>query len=118
MPDVQLNEDGDLPRYTEHTSGNGEIVQKIAIRLQTFRGEWMLDDSAGMPYLEWIQRKTPPQVEVANKVRQEIKAVEAVESVTELSVDFERPIETLEVSATVRTEHGDIDVDETITPGS
>lgn len=118
MPDVQLTEDGDLPRYTEYTSGHNEVIQKIVIRLKTHRGEWMLDDSAGMPYLEWLERKQPPTVEVANKVRQEIREVEGVEVVTELDVDFERPIEAIEVSATVRTEHGDVDVDETITPGS
>ncbi|MFB6375287.1 MAG: hypothetical protein ABEN55_19690 [Bradymonadaceae bacterium] len=118
MSDVQLNEQGDLPRYTEHTSGAHAVVQKIGIRLRTHRGEWMLDESAGMPFLEWLQRKKPPQVGVENKVRQEIKAVEGVESVTELEVDFERPIETIEVSATVRTEYGEIDVDELITPGS
>jgi len=119
MPDVQLAENGDLPKYTYHTSGNAEVVQKISIRLNTFRGEWILDDSEGLPFLEWLQTKDPPEADIENRIRAEINAVEGVETIRELDVDIPSadPF-VIEVEANITTEHGDTNFDSTITPNA
>jgi hypothetical protein len=104
MPDVLLNSDGDLARQTEHTSGLQEILQKITIRLRTKRGEWPLDDSVGVPYLEWLREKRPPLEDVEAVFRAEIVAIDGVEAVQSIDVGVDAPRESVDVSATIVTE--------------
>jgi hypothetical protein len=117
MSDVQLKENGDLPLQTELTDGVNEIIQKILIRLQTFEGEWMLDQTAGLPWLRWLETKSPPTVEIENAVLEEIQAVEGVEAVELNTVTFDRDDAELALEATVETDQGAYAIDETITPG-
>mgnify|MGYP003126194735 FL=1 len=61
MNDLKLNPDGDL----EFVGGDLELLndesevsrQALQIELKTFRGEWFLDVSLGIPYLKSILKK-------------------------------------------------------------
>ena len=81
--DVQLIE-GDLPPQTQHIEGATLVAQRVRIRLGTFRGEWLLDQSAGLPFLRWRSQRSPPLDSIAAKVREELRATPGVLDVREL----------------------------------
>lgn len=62
MSDILLNEDGDI----DITNGVISLIdteqeytkQRLAIKLRTYRGEWYLDTSEGIPYFQTIFRKS------------------------------------------------------------
>lgn len=75
--DVQLI-DGDLPAVTQHITGNDLTVQRLTLRLGTFLGEWVLDTSVGLRYVEWLQQ-TPPRVdEIGADLRREVETTPGV----------------------------------------
>ena len=51
--DVLITADGDwdLASGMSFTSGLAGVSQGIRVRLQTFRGEWFLDENIGVPWL-------------------------------------------------------------------
>ncbi len=61
-------ENNELVRIT----GAEEIVQRIIQRLRTFRGEWFLDRSVGLPYYQDILIKNPNVETVQGLFRQAI----------------------------------------------
>lgn len=111
MNDVRLTEDGDLPEYTEHISGLALIEQKIRIRLRTFRGEWMLDTSQGLPFFDWLKQKPIRINEVENRIRAEIAATNGVTSIPDLSVGFRRADAEIKIVTTVDTDYGTTDLE-------
>jgi hypothetical protein len=115
MPDVKFNEDGDLASYTEHTDGLQEVIQKIYIRLKTHQGEWMLDDSKGVPYLSWLQSRDLPMEDVSNVIISEIESVEDVIKVEEIQVSKDG--EGVDITADVITEFGEYTLSEVILIG-
>jgi hypothetical protein len=71
------------------------VAQRLSRRLAIQVGEWMLDQTAGLPFSVWARTKPPPLVEVRAIVRREIAncpgiravlSVEAVYSNTEFSI--------------------------------
>lgn len=81
--DIQLIE-GDLSPQTQHIEGAALVAQRVRIRLGTFRGEWLLDQSAGLPFLRWRSQRSPPLDSIAAKVREELRATPGVLDVREL----------------------------------
>lgn len=69
---------GDLPASFRFATPIELILQRARIRLETFLGEWLLDQSKGLPYLEWRRVKQPPLDEVLNLVRREIEDIPGV----------------------------------------
>ena len=66
MPRDVLLESNDLPAFVGDLVDSDEVTaQRVAVRLRTHRGEWLLDASAGLPYGAWAGRKIPPRVVVA-----------------------------------------------------
>ena len=70
--DILLDADGDLPITTQHVRGWLVVVQRVQFRLSTFKGEWILDTAAGLPYLEWRATKNPNRREIGARIQQEI----------------------------------------------
>lgn len=60
MADIRLV-DGDIQASNTYVSGIEQTAQRIAIRLGTFAGEWVLDESVGVPYVSWMGRKVDVQ---------------------------------------------------------
>jgi len=46
--------------------------------LETFLSEWLLDQTKGMPYLQWRRFKQPPLDEILNLTRREIASIPGV----------------------------------------
>jgi hypothetical protein len=79
MPrDVLLTSGDDFPHYVgELITGDTLIVQRAKIRLRTFRGEWILDEAAGLPFVEWSGAKTDVRG-VVLATKREIEAIPGV----------------------------------------
>lgn len=86
--DVQLDEHGDLPALTRHVSGVDLIRQRIKTRLQTFAGEWFLDERRGLPYLEWKQARPADVAPIRARLRRDIVTTPGVIRVEDLAVTF------------------------------
>lgn len=108
--DVQLI-DGDLPHYTRHVRGPSVTLQRLRIRLQTFLGEWLLDASAGLPYLEWIGQKPPRLNEIGAFVRREIETAPGVISVDGFSGTYDAATRRISFTADIVIE----ELDEVVT---
>lgn len=69
---------GDLPLFNSLSSGPDVILQRLAIRLRTFLGEWLLDTSKGMPWETWCSTKGIPPAAMSARVRQETEGCPGV----------------------------------------
>ena len=86
--DVQLDNNGDIPIRTAYITGPDLVRQRIRIRLNTWRGEWFLDQRLGLPFLEWKQQK-PPDVDVIRAlIQREIRTTPGVVGVANLEVSL------------------------------
>lgn len=75
--DVELV-DGDLPPRTRHITGPELTAQRIDQRLGTFLGEWFLDTTVGLRYLEWLDTVPPPVDEMSADVRAQVESTPGV----------------------------------------
>lgn len=70
---------------------NAEAVgQHVRQRLMTFRGEWFLDTTAGVPWLAQIMAKEYDPALAEAVVKAEILDTHAVVEITSFSVGFDR----------------------------
>ena len=84
------------------------IRQSITIRLRFFRGEWFLDETAGLPYFQEILIKNPQVPALQSVFRAELLKVPGVSSVESLSLVFDKPGRELAVTFRVMTDTGAI----------
>ena len=98
--DVQLI-DGDLPARPTYIDGADLVAQRIAIRLQTWRGEWLLDAAQGIDYLSLLEQKPVDTDAVGDLFRAEILGVSGVDRVEDLTVTFDIDARRLSLSGTV-----------------
>ena len=87
--------DGNVPLY----SG---LDQRIDCMLRTFRGEWWLDPTIGVPYFEEILKKNPDMSVVRQAFASVILSVPGVQEITRLDVKFLRPTRALRVDFEVK----------------
>lgn len=86
--DIRLNSDGDLPIRTEHITGPDLVAQRIRTRLQTFRGEWFLDERRGLPYPQWKQDRPVDIEAIGARIRREIRQTPGVIRVVTFEAKF------------------------------
>ena len=84
--------------------GSDKVAQQIKITLLAFLGEWFLDITFGVPYLEEILVKNPRLTSVESILRAKIKSVPDVERIPFFSMSFQREqrILTVEYNATTK----------------
>jgi hypothetical protein len=75
----------DLVGQNRWITGPEKIVQAVTIRLGRFRGEWLLDPSSGLPWMEWVGKKKLTEREVLEQVRFEILRTAGVLGINNLS---------------------------------
>jgi hypothetical protein len=75
----------DLVGQNRWITGPEKIVQAVTIRLGRFRGEWLLDPSSGLPWMEWVGKKKLTEREVLEQVRFEILRTTGVLGINNLS---------------------------------
>jgi len=62
------------------------VKQRLIIRLQFLLEEWFLDNTAGLPYTQFILEQGSSLEDVYEIFRKEIKETEGVENITELNL--------------------------------
>lgn len=105
--DLQLNE-----------VGKEAVAQRIAITLNTFRGEYFLDTQFGTPYYQVILRKGVSQVLIDSELKKVIRGVTGVLQLISYSSEFDRAQRTLSVRFKARVDDGIVDADLNLSEGS
>ncbi len=78
---------GDAVFYNGAASGavvsdfNDVVVQRIYIRLASFQGEWWVDTTYGVPYLQQIYTKVKNKTNVDIIIQEQILSVEGVQTI-------------------------------------
>ena len=93
-------QDGDLA-LTQ--TSQQSIAQTCKIRLQTLKGEWFLNESIGVPYLDILGRKVSDQ-HVSHVVRESLNNIEGVKEVTSINTQYRANNRTLSLSYKIETE--------------
>jgi hypothetical protein len=88
--------------------GADKIAQQIKINLLSFLGEWFLDTTYGVPYLEEILIKNPHMASVETILRNHISSVPDVIRIDKLGLDWNRKSRMLFVEFTCTTNLGPI----------
>lgn len=106
----QVEADPDsVPKYDLIlVDGADAIAQEIKIRLKTFLGEWFLDITHGVPYLESILIKGPRESVVSSMLRGQILAVPGVSNVQSMQLDLDNMTRILTVNFECDTVEGTI----------
>jgi hypothetical protein len=84
------------------------VAQQIKINLLTILGEWFLDDTWGVPYLEEILIKNPHLASVETILRDHISSVPGVTRIVSLGLGWDRQARTLAVEFACETDMGPI----------
>ena len=82
------------------------VAQQIKIQLLTFYGEWYLDTTWGVPYLEYILVKNPNFTIIRQIFKEQILSVDDVKAVDSLEVDYDAQARTMKVDYIASTEYG------------
>ena len=109
MLDLALNE------KTHDLALNGDVMfidnaervaQQIKIQLLTFLGEWFLDVTHGVPYLDYVLIKNPNFTLIRELFREQILKVDGVSNLVSIDIDFESATRKMLLSYEAETEYG------------
>lgn len=106
--DVGLDDDGDLPVVCSHITGLDLVVQRIRRRLLTFKGEYIANKRAGLPYFEWAQQKPAQVAAIGAVLRRAILAVPGVVRIDDWTGAFDADTRALTYGGTIHTAFGDV----------
>ena len=82
------------------------VAQQIKIQLLTWLGEWFLDITHGVPYLDYILVKNP-NIELARSIfKEQIMKVDDVNDVTSLEIYYNATERTMTVEYETSTSYG------------
>ena len=82
------------------------VAQQILITLRFWFGEWFLDTTQGVPYLEYILIKNPNENHIRQILSEAILSVEGVQAVDEMTLDFDAKNRRLYVEYSASTDYG------------
>lgn len=109
MLDLALNE------KTHDLALNGDVMfidnvervaQQIKIQLLTFLGEWFLDVTHGVPYLDYVLIKNPNFTLIRELFREQILKVDGVSNLVSIDIDFNSATRQMSLSYEAETEYG------------
>jgi hypothetical protein len=92
----------------ELASDTDAIAQAIRLRLQMLKGEWYLDESAGLPYFQEILVKNPNTAQIRKVIAERIEGTLGVSALESLDLVFDRTARTLTVTFKVSTDTGEL----------
>jgi len=95
MTDLRLTDDLDIADDDALIDGAELIAQRIKIRILTYRGDWILDQEAGLPWLTWLGQRPFPVQQVRARLRREFEAVDGVTGVDEVTVERDADAESV-----------------------
>lgn len=82
------------------------VAQQIKIHLLTLLGEWFLDVTHGVPYLEYILVKNPNFELIRQILKEHILNVDDVSAVNSIVLDYDARQRRLSVEYEASTEYG------------
>lgn len=82
------------------------VAQQIKVKLLTLLGEWFLDTTWGVPYLEYILIKQPNPELIRQILSEQISSVDDVKNLSSLELDYQVEFRILTVEYEVSTEYG------------
>lgn len=71
-------------------SGANLVAQRIKVTLLTFLGEWFMDTTIGVPYLEKVLVKPADKAKLENIFRKKILSVQDVKKVNNINTSINR----------------------------
>ncbi len=101
--DLEVLADGTLATVENEAA----IAQEIQTRLRWFRGEWFLDTSRGVPYLESVLKKGVTAAAVRVILKKEIETVPGVARASSLDVAIDGRSRLCTITAEVETDLGE-----------
>lgn len=106
--DILLGDDGDLPAVPAHGSGDDVVLQRLRLRLQLIRGDWILDAQAGVPYLQWFGggTKLTSVADVGAYLRSVIETTPGVQRVMEWVGTFDAAAERMSFRCSILLSSG------------
>lgn len=100
--DLFLQSNGELAVVKDAAA----VGQHVRQRMMTFEGEWFLDTTAGVPWLDQIMGKNYDPTLAEAVVKAEILDTDGVTEITSFSVRFNRSVRNLDIhSVEVMTEY-------------
>ena len=90
------------------TSGQQGIEQHLKQRLQTFFGEWFLDNRIGVPYFQQILKKNINPSVVEDLIVSEIINTDGIVEIIDLETNLEKAIREFQIEFKARTIEGDV----------
>lgn len=115
--DIALDVDGDLDISAGDlvlVSDADAVLQAVRIRLQFFKGEWYLDESAGLPYFQDILVKNPDMNVLQFLFRKAILETPGITTVNALTLSFDSAARSLSVSYRASSDVGELSATEVI----
>lgn len=82
------------------------VAQQIKIQLLTWRGEWFLDTTHGVPYLDYILVKNPSIELIRSIFREQIMSVDDVNDVVDIEIDYDVKTRIMTVAYEASTFYG------------
>jgi len=92
------------------TEGTEEIRQHINTALHTFYGDWILDNTKGINYPEGFKNTNL----LENDTKSQILGVKGVISIEKFSLNFDKLTKSISIRATIKTNYGEINLQENI----
>lgn len=94
------------------TSDGAEVAQHVRTRLQFFEGEWFLDLSAGIPWIQDIFTRPANLVRAETLIKNEITTTPGVLRLIEFEVNFDNASRRMFITGSAQTDFGTIDLSE------
>lgn len=82
------------------------VAQQIKIQLLTFLGEWFLDITHGVPYLEYVLIKNPNFTLIRELFREQILKVDGVSSLVDIDLSYVPSMRKITLTYEAETEYG------------
>lgn len=84
------------------------VAQRVKTRLYLLLGEWFLDTSDGMPYLQAIMVRPADVPFVEAVVKQRILGTEGISTLTDFQMIYSSLTRRIDISCTVTTVYGSV----------
>ena len=88
MIDLCIDKNGDLNISNGTISKTKSVAQKVSILLNTFKGEWFLDETIGIPYFQSIFGKKIKKEKIDLIFTSQISSVDGVKKILSFSSDI------------------------------
>ena len=103
--DLHLDEGGSLAVVTDAST----VAQHVRQRLMTYRGEWFLDTTAGVPWLTDLMGKAYDPALAEAVLKAEVLATDGVAAIESFSIGFRGDVRELSIrDVTVRTMYDEV----------